>query len=121
MKQKRYFKTIKFQFNSIQEQISTASNVVRWYPHLAFEWMESAQVRITSEVQAKFWNKHAKQMNDTVANIESMRYCDVGLFWGVYEYVKEKKEKVLVMKGNPRRLELIDETIISPNDWMKYV
>lgn len=119
MPPKKTTSLINFQFENTQRQITEAANVVRWYPNLAFDWMEDAQGKITTDVQAKLWNKAAEYMNNYVEMVERMRYTNVGEFWGIYKGLREKNE--LVIKGNPRRLEYMEEVFISPEEWMKYV
>lgn len=118
MPAKKTTNLINFQFDSLQRQITESGNVVRWYPNLAFDWMEDAKNRIGTDIQASLWNRVAKYMNDYVSSVEKMRYTDLGEFWGVYKGHREKND--LILKGHPRRLEYVEETFISLDEWMKY-
>lgn len=72
---------INFQFEDLHKQIRESTNVVRWNPVLAIEWMENARSKITTDVLVKEWNNAAKQINNTIESIERSSYYTELSYW----------------------------------------
>jgi len=95
---------VNFQHTSLQLQILEAGNVVRWNPKLAIEWMHEAELRVTTQVMAKLWNKTAKQMNKTMDMIEKCPSYNKTTYWGEFSI--------------PSRLEFIEENLIDLEQYL---
>ena len=74
--------------------IREASNVVRWRPVLAIQWMEQALARSFSPLTLDKWNKAAKSINETLDSIESTRYYSKESFWEGKEPVRLELQEV---------------------------
>lgn len=80
---------VNYSFETVQRQISESTNIVRWKPQIAIEWMEEVTHRLNNSLSINEWNKAAKQINDTIDMIERQRYYNPKEYWG--EHIQSKR------------------------------
>ena len=78
-----------FFMGNLQQSMVDATNLARWNPDLAIQWMEYINSRINSDVEIALWVRCADNINETIEMKQNWQFYNEREYWGPddkYEY-----------------------------------